>query len=393
MGRARLASSTAFQTFISMKAFSPQEIRNQAIQDGLFSITIPDELPADSEFPEPELPAPEVTGTQKKKVGKLTGSNKAGNPKPATQGGEGEFNTRSLADDKILLGVQKMVEAMPHIAQYLSDAGEDDREVAKLILKIEPPVLEYLSELGNITGSREYADLLFDESIKIIDEFEFDNLSDINYDGMVENLIGRSKLVLANKVTEYEYEQPTEEVIETVVRSYDKDYEDRIIDKVIQVLSEVSTPISSDNTTPTKEGFTVLLEDVKSLVQSSLARNQDVNVVINNPSQPAPIVNQSINVPQQEAPTVIVQAADFPKVEFPAPIINVEAPTVNVAAPNVTIEPPVNNIEVKSAINNIDVKPADVKLPKVKREHQIIQRDQNNNIGATETTFEYEDGE
>lgn len=189
MGRARLASSTAFQTFISMKAFSPQEIRNQAIQDGLFSITIPDELPPDSEFPEPEV-AP-VAGTQKKKVGKLTGSNKAGNPKPATQGGEGEFNTRSLSDDKILLGVQKMVEAMPHIAQYLSDAGEDDREVAKLVLKIEPQIIEYLSELGNITGSREFADKLFDNTLLILSELNVDNVEDIVYDGMVESLLSR----------------------------------------------------------------------------------------------------------------------------------------------------------------------------------------------------------
>jgi hypothetical protein len=190
MGRARLASSTAFQTFIGMKAFSPQEIRNQAIQDGLFSITIPDELPPDSEFPEPEV-APAVTGTQKKKVGKLTGTNKVGNPKPATQGGEGEFNTRSLTDDKILLGVQKMVEAMPHIAQYLSDAGEDDREVAKLILKIEPPVIEYLSEIGNIVGSREFADVLFDGTVSILDEFAFDTAENIVYDNMVETLMSK----------------------------------------------------------------------------------------------------------------------------------------------------------------------------------------------------------
>jgi len=92
MGRARLASATAFQTLITMKAFSPQEIRMQAIADGLFSITIPDELPPDSEFPEPPVPAvgafgkptaPVAGGTQKKKVGKLTGTGKVGNPVPA----------------------------------------------------------------------------------------------------------------------------------------------------------------------------------------------------------------------------------------------------------------------------------------------------------------------
>jgi hypothetical protein len=51
MGRARLASATAFRTFSDLKMFSPQELRTQAIQDGLVSITLPDEVPADSEFP------------------------------------------------------------------------------------------------------------------------------------------------------------------------------------------------------------------------------------------------------------------------------------------------------------------------------------------------------
>jgi hypothetical protein len=198
MGRARLASSTAFQTFATMKAFSPQEIRNQAIADGLFTITIPDELPPESEFPEPPMPTtgafgkPAVTtGTQKKKVGKLTGSDKAGSPKPAAKGGEGEFNTRSLADDKVLIAVQKMVEAMPHVAQYLSDAGEDDRQIAKLTLKIEPAVLEYLSEVGNIVGDRDFADELFGETLSVLDEMMFDNPSEIVYDNMVETLMSR----------------------------------------------------------------------------------------------------------------------------------------------------------------------------------------------------------
>jgi hypothetical protein len=198
MGRARLASSTAFQTFATMKAFSPQEIRNQAIADGLFTITIPDELPPDSDFPEPPVPTTGAfgktitTGTQKKKVGKQTGSDKAGNPKPTSQGGEGEFNTRSLiTEDKALIGAQKMVEAIPHIAQYLSDAGEDDREVAKLVLRTEPQMLEYLSELGKITGDLEFVDDLFGETVSILDGLVFDTEEEILYDNMVESLLSR----------------------------------------------------------------------------------------------------------------------------------------------------------------------------------------------------------
>ena len=197
MGRARLASSTAFKTFIEMKAFSPQEVRFQAIADGLWSVTLPDELPPDSEFPEPPVPVgafgkPVAGGTQKKKVGKLTGTNKVGNPVPPAKGGEGAMTARkSLADDKILIGVQKIVEAMPQFAQYLSEAGEDNWEVAKIELPYEPEVAEYLNEIGEIVEDENFVQEVFSESLGILDEMQFDNPDDIVYDNMVETLMSR----------------------------------------------------------------------------------------------------------------------------------------------------------------------------------------------------------
>lgn len=197
MGRARLASSTAFQSFINMKAFSPQEIRNQAIADGLFSITIPDELPPDSEFPEPPMPTTgafgkPVEGTQKKKVGKLTGSNKAGNPVPPAKGGEGAMTARkSLADDKVLLAVQKLVEIMPNIGQYFYDAGDDNFEIAKSMIKIEPPVVEFLSEIGKLVGDADFADDVFDTAVGILEEVGFDTPENVVYDNMVTILLDK----------------------------------------------------------------------------------------------------------------------------------------------------------------------------------------------------------
>jgi len=196
-GRARLASSTAFKTFMEMKAFSPQEIRQQSIADGLWSITMPDELPPESEFPEPPVPVgafgkPVAGGTQKKKVGKLTGTGKVGNPVPPAKGGEGAMTARkSLTDDKVLIGVQKIVEAMPQVAQYLSGAGEDDYEVAKLIVRSEPELVEYLSEISKIIGDKDFVEEVFSESLGILDEMQFDNPSDIVYDNMVETLLNR----------------------------------------------------------------------------------------------------------------------------------------------------------------------------------------------------------
>lgn len=42
--RARLASAGAFKTFTDMQAFSPDEVRRQAIADGLFSINLPETI-------------------------------------------------------------------------------------------------------------------------------------------------------------------------------------------------------------------------------------------------------------------------------------------------------------------------------------------------------------
>lgn len=198
-GRARLATSTAMQTLVNMRVLSPQEARMQLIADGLITVTIPDEVPPESEFPEPVVPTTgafgkpinSTEGNQKKKVGKLTGSDKVGNPKPPSKGGEGEFNARSLADDKVRLAINKMVEAAPILDQYLLDAGEDNRELAKLELRTDPAVVEYLSEVGAISGSKDLAEVLFGETLGILDEFAVDSGVENVYDTMVETLLSR----------------------------------------------------------------------------------------------------------------------------------------------------------------------------------------------------------
>lgn len=55
-GRARLASATALTALIDKRIISPQEGRLQIMSDGLMTISMPEELPPDSEFPEPTLP-------------------------------------------------------------------------------------------------------------------------------------------------------------------------------------------------------------------------------------------------------------------------------------------------------------------------------------------------
>jgi hypothetical protein len=202
MGRARLASATAFRTFSDLKMFSPQELRTQAIQDGLVSITLPDEVPADSEFPEPIAPAgafgkPAPTGL-KKKVQPVTG--KVGNPKPPSSGGEGEFNPRSLSVDKARAALDSLILSTPTIHEYLSMVGDDEFYIAKANLRDDGNALmSHLESIADGLGTtpEEKAQLhaLLDGALTdVLDEIEksiVDNVEDIAYDSIVEALLSR----------------------------------------------------------------------------------------------------------------------------------------------------------------------------------------------------------
>lgn len=80
MSRARMASANAFKVFTDMQAFSPDEVRSQAIADGLFSISLPETIDrASIEWPSNTL----------RYVGNKS-SNQIGDPKAPSSGGMGE---------------------------------------------------------------------------------------------------------------------------------------------------------------------------------------------------------------------------------------------------------------------------------------------------------------
>jgi len=199
MGRARLASATAFRTFQDLKIFSPQELRSQAIADGLFSITMPDEVPDESEFPEPEpVASPFGNPAQPKKKKKAaTEPEVVGNPKPPSQGGEGEFNARSLTKDELRLAVNKIIEIAPTLHVALSMAGEDNLGIEAMELPENPAVLDYLHQLagevcgesGNQAEISEVLGTLTKSAVDILKKSIVDNIEDIPYYSMVEELL------------------------------------------------------------------------------------------------------------------------------------------------------------------------------------------------------------
>ena len=85
-GRARLASAQAGQIWVQQRVFLPSEIRQQAIADGLVSISVPETInPNDKEFaalPQGNNPFSKIGGSKPKSLG---------NPVNPSQGGQGEI--------------------------------------------------------------------------------------------------------------------------------------------------------------------------------------------------------------------------------------------------------------------------------------------------------------
>lgn len=126
LGRARLATGQAFTAFRQMGLFSPQELRSQSIQDGLVSISMPDQIPTDAKPDETVKPngEPEL----------LQGG------KAPSMGGEGEvksFDSVSFKPKSRTLNnvVKNLVEDVtPKIVSYIRGISEDDLSITKSLI-------------------------------------------------------------------------------------------------------------------------------------------------------------------------------------------------------------------------------------------------------------------
>jgi hypothetical protein len=127
MGRARLASLTAFGAAIDKRIFTPKEARLQLIADGLVNISIPEEILED-EFDVLPVPTSPFGGTTAKKPGML------GTQVPPSLGGQGEIKSRF--EDEIELGIHRALESLESGSDkfiFLPDADAIANEFAELI--------------------------------------------------------------------------------------------------------------------------------------------------------------------------------------------------------------------------------------------------------------------
>lgn len=224
MGRARLATGQAFAAWRQMGLFSPQELRSQVIQDGLVSISMPDEIPPEAEPDEVVKPnaEPELVG----------------NPKPVSAGGEG----KSLVDtvsfkpkrnfDKI---VKSIVDSCgTRIQESLQGISEDELGVYKSLVGesifSEDDTLELNATLADVLKGKSLGvldfdvnGLLEDESISPLDIAEFKQ----EVSTTLSDYIGKTALFLLNDEValqiglgeEINYESITSKVVDRLHRS------------------------------------------------------------------------------------------------------------------------------------------------------------------------------
>lgn len=144
MGRARLASTTAFNVMLMAGAMNAQEFRSQMIQDGLITISIPEDLPKDAK---PMLPQG-GNGKPKERPGLL------GYPTPPSQGGNGEAALKSLAikkEKRFAKHMNDMVDSLtrqvaPAVYETMLSISEDEIDVWKSVLA------DSIFDASNING-------------------------------------------------------------------------------------------------------------------------------------------------------------------------------------------------------------------------------------------------
>lgn len=111
MSRARMANANAASLWIQNQIASPDEIRRQAIADGMFTITMPETLDRKGiEWPTRVL---QYSGNKSKEEGK-SGTNQIGDPKALSSGGQGEVKPQQIISRsraKIEVSISKAVYA------------------------------------------------------------------------------------------------------------------------------------------------------------------------------------------------------------------------------------------------------------------------------------------
>ena len=439
MGRARLASATAFNLLQSNGNFSQQEVRSQFIQEGLISINIPDKLPKDAKakqeakFWHDTLGQPAnntATDSQKKKP---TEPEAVGNPKAPSGGGEGDIKKlASLTVKSRTKNLNEVVDTLihqitPKVYEALQGIGEDEIYLVKSTINNslfdDEDILQLQPILKGLVDNRPLVQLKFnglEDELKMLSGVD-DSVS--SFAKVLERRINKginpflvkaltvmlNDTIITDDVLSTSYEDIytsmslSLEKLDEMVDVFVSDEVDQILHEIeVQQSKIVRQPavvtVERSNPAPTINLPAITVNVPQQ--ERSTAEKEDMNIVINNPQNVQLESDRQTKVMKSMTDTIaqVSKALDTNK-----PVINVQVnPTpvtvqndvlVDVpqqAAPEVTVNVEPTPVTVQNAVK-MDAPVVNVSVPKVKKEVQTVQRDRMGNIASTETKVEYED--
>lgn len=417
LGRARLASSQAFSSWRQMGLFSKQELRSQAIQDGLVSITMPDELPPDAE---PDLQADPNAEPELLQGGTAP-----------SMGGEGEVKSLDSVSFKskvssINNSIEKLVlEIAPKIYGVFSDVREDDVEILRSMISdaifSEEDTLEILPLITDVIGKKSFGDFQFS---KLDKEFE-GLLEELNITGvnvkshtasMKQHIRDNFPTFLSRAVTYVMVN--SEYLLDSVNEDYEVDFSCLVQDvqarihksltdyvsahvgiEVQKTLKEIAdgkqeipevlrirsvTKIQTDAPVPVIPNIT-LPEITVNVPEGRTNVDVESPVVHLHNTMPQPNISISNQIPEQKAPEVHVGS----------PVVNVEVPKQETPIVNLSLpDAPAPVVNVNNQVNPTPVEivnPVTVNVPRTvkTKAHQDVNRDANGYIRSTDEETEY----
>jgi len=247
LGRARLANATAWNAYITGNIFTPSEARQQAIQDGLVSISVTEELPKEL-VDKIEAQTANAAGLSKAERPSMLGR-----PVSPSSGGWGETTARSLVFDKLKIVEPKYIQRMLYLsypsmfAQYrgIVDALEDDHQMSGWIDWLEGE----LYSPGGIDPSKH---IFINEAFSAIG-------------GVLDDIINTDEI-------QAELERQTQEILHDVITGLDENI--RQLSYIING-KEKTIPIinSADVCVKLSQSYSKIIPDVfKRVLVSTIAR-------------------------------------------------------------------------------------------------------------------------
>lgn len=313
LGRARLANATAMNQYREMEAISPEEARLQAIQDGLFTISMPEKPPKEAKK---ELPQLTPFG---KKPPERPGS--IGSPQPPSLGGDGEVkkSIASFQPKNLDQTVENIVRILAPNVYEVIDIGDPD-PTRRLILKSVFSDEDSLGLNSVLTGL-----------MNRVGDFEFFGLED-----ELESLLLEQGL---NANTDFH--------IGTLRSRIQQNFPEFLGKAIVYTLTQSDNLLHPANENELAD-FSDLVEEVKFKVKKSLPDYLSAHVGIELQNIVDEIREQELALPEP------IKIRSVPRsVQQPQPI-NVTVAPASITLPEITVNnpPPEKEDEMQITINN-----------------------------------------